>query len=218
MGLSLKQGNPVFLCARKSPLRSIVPIASLAGHSLRADSIQDRKILAQRESFFSLLGLVANRLNAESPMSLAQLRNNAPWILAIFIAFVFVQSLFFKFSNSFETRYIFGTIGQWMQDIAVLQYVASGFAAYGGYTIGTIELLASVLILLRPTQAIGALLAFCVIGGAIFFHLFTPLGISVVINEAGERDGGQLFAMAVLVCLSSLTILWMRRQDLLHRK
>ena len=147
-------------------------------------------------------------------MNLAQLRNRVPWILAVLVAIVFVQSLFFKFSNSFETQHIFGTIGQWMEGIGVLRFAAEGFAAYGGYTIGTIELVASVLILLRPTQALGALIAACVISGALFFHLFTPLGVSVVINEMGERDGGQLFAMAVLVWLSSLAILWVRRHDL----
>ena len=31
-----------------------------------------------------------------------------PWGLAIFIAVIFVQSLFFKFTNSFETQHIFG--------------------------------------------------------------------------------------------------------------
>lgn len=137
-----------------------------------------------------------------------------PWGLAVFIAFVFVQSLFFKFSNSFETQHIFGTIGEWMAGIGFLEFAATAFAAYGGYTIGTVELLASILLLIRKTQLLGATIAFAVISGAIFFHLFTPLGVSVVINEAGERDGGQLFAMAVLVWLSSLAIAWMRRQDL----
>lgn len=143
-----------------------------------------------------------------------QLQNRVPWILAVFIAMVFVQSLFFKFSNSFETQHIFVTIGQWMLGVGPLQFAAVDFTAYGGYAIGTIELIASVLILLRPTQALGALITVAVISGAIFFHLFTSLGISVVINELGERDGGHLFAMAVLVWLSSLAILWMRRHDL----
>ncbi len=134
--------------------------------------------------------------------------------MAIFIAVVFVQSLFFKFSNSFETRYIFTTIGAWMSSIGLPEALAAGFASYGGYTIGSIELIASVLLLLRATQAIGALLAFGVISGAVFFHLFTPLGVSVVINEAGERDGGQLFAMALLVWLFSLALLWLRRPSL----
>ena len=138
-----------------------------------------------------------------------------PWALAVFIAFVFVQSLFFKFSNSYETQHIFGTIGDWMAGISFLEFAAVSFAAYGGYTIGTIELVASVLLLIRKTQLLGAAIAFSVISGAIFFHLFTPLGVSVVINEAGDRDGGQLFAMAVLVWIFSLAIAWLRRNDLL---
>jgi predicted histidine transporter YuiF (NhaC family) len=143
-----------------------------------------------------------------------KIRHYLPWGLAVFIAFVFVQSLFFKFSNSFETQHIFGTIGDWMAGIGFLQFAAAGFAAYGGYTIGTVELVASILLLIRRTQFLGAAIAFAVISGAIFFHLFTPLGVSVVINEAGDRDGGQLFAMAVLVWLFSLAIAWMRREDL----
>lgn len=139
-----------------------------------------------------------------------------PWGMAAFIAFVFVQSLFFKFSNSFETQHIFGTIGAWMANIGFPQGFADGFAAYGGYTVGTVELIASLLLLNRKTQSIGAVIAFAVISGAIFFHLFTPLGVSVVINEAGDRDGGQLFAMAVLVWLFAATISYLRREDLLN--
>lgn len=144
-------------------------------------------------------------------MDKARLVRALPWILAVFIAVVFVQSLFFKFSNSFETQYIFGTIGQWMRGIGFLQFAADGFGRYGGYAVGSVELIASVLLLTRRTQVPGALIAFCVISGAIFFHLFTPLGVSVVINEAGEQDGGQLFALAVLVWCSALAILWLRR-------
>ncbi len=137
------------------------------------------------------------------------------WGMAIFIAIVFVQSLFFKFSNSYETQHIFGTIGDWMAGIGFLEFASAGFVAYGGYTVGTVELIASVLLLVRKTQALGAAVAFGVISGAIFFHLFTPLGVSVIINEAGDRDGGQLFAMAVLVWLFSLTIMYLRRADIL---
>ena len=148
-------------------------------------------------------------------MDRAKITQYLPWGLAIFIAIIFVQSLFFKFTNSFETEHIFGTIGEWMSGIGFLEFAAAGFAAYGGYTVGTVELIASILLLMRKTQAFGAVLACGVISGAIFFHLFTPLGVSVVINEAGDRDGGQLFAMAVLVWLFSLTIAWLRKADLL---
>lgn len=147
-------------------------------------------------------------------MNKEKIMHYLPWGLALFIGFVFVQSLFFKFTNSFETQHIFGTIGQWMEGIGFLQFAAAGFAAYGGYTIGTVELIATILILIRKTQVFGGALAFSVISGAIFFHLFTPLGVSVIINEAGDRDGGQLFAMAVLVSLSAATVVYLRRADL----
>lgn len=148
-------------------------------------------------------------------MNKEKLMHYLPWGFAVFIGFVFVQSLFFKFSNSFETQHIFGTIGQWMEGIGFLQFAAAGFAAYGGYTIGTVELIASALILIRKTQVFGAALAFGVISGAIFFHLATPLGVSVVINEAGDKDGGQLFAMAVLVWIFSASLVYLRRSDLI---
>lgn len=136
-----------------------------------------------------------------------------PWALAVFIAVVFVQSLFFKFSDSFETRHIFGVIGEWMGDVGFPEGMAAAFAAWGGYAVGSAELLASLMLLLRRTQSYGAALAFAIISGAIFFHLFTPLGVSVVVNEAGDRDGGQLFALAVLVWFSALGIGWLRRRD-----
>ena len=34
---------------------------------------------------------------------------------ALFIAFVFIQSLFFKFTGSYETDHIFGTLAEWSQ-------------------------------------------------------------------------------------------------------
>ena len=147
-------------------------------------------------------------------MNRPRLMARLPWVLATLVAIVFVQSLFFKFTNSFETRHIFGTIGEWMGAIGLPGFVASGFAAYGGYAIGTVELLASILLLIRKTQPLGALIGFGVISGAIFFHLFTPLGVSVVINEAGEQDGGQLFAMAVAVFFATAIIMWLRRSEL----
>ena len=144
-------------------------------------------------------------------MSRAKVMHYLPWALAIFVAIVFVQSLFFKFTNSFETQHIFTTIGDWMGSIGLPAFIASGFAAWGGYTVGSVELIASVLLIMRRTQSLGALIGFLVISGAIFFHLFTPLGVSVVIDEAGNRDGGQLFVLAVGVFVSTILIMWLRR-------
>lgn len=117
---------------------------------------------------------------------------------AVFIAFVFVQSLFFKFTGSPETDFIFGTLGEW-SDFA-------WFADYGAYMVGGGELIAAVLLFSR-WHGLGALMSVGVMTGAIFFHLFTPLG--VVMPAFGETDeiigddAGLLFGMACLVWLSA---------------
>ncbi len=119
-------------------------------------------------------------------------------LLSAWITFVFIQSLFFKFAGSPETDHIFGTLGEWLG----LQW----FSLYGGYIIGSVELVASVLLFTR-WWAWGALLAFEIISGAIVFHLFTPLGVVMPAFDAqGEivgNDGGALFIMACLVWVSA---------------
>lgn len=116
---------------------------------------------------------------------------------SVFIAFVFIQSLFFKFSGSYETEHIFGTLAQW-----------SGFpwfGVFGGYMIGFAELFAAIL-LFTKLHGVGVVMSTGIMTGAIFFHLFTPLGIQMPeFNSTGEvvgNDGGLLFGMACLVWLS----------------
>jgi len=48
-------------------------------------------------------------------------------------------------------------------------------------------------------HAVGGLLAFFVISGAAFFHLFTPLGIEVI--HQGASDHGSLFYAATSIVL-----------------
>lgn len=137
------------------------------------------------------------------------------WVLAIFVAFVFLQSLFFKFSGSEETVIIFNTVADWMASLSLLKGVAEPFRIYGGNTVGAFELLASVLILIPASRAFGALMGLGVISGAIFFHLFTPLGVVRVVDTAGNTDGGVLFGMACGVWLASATLIWLNRERLL---
>ena len=140
------------------------------------------------------------------------------WILTIYISFVFIQSLFFKFSNSPETQHIFGTLDTWA-DTFGYGGAFSPSGIFSQYVVGTAELMASALLLSglflrRPElQGIGALMSLGVISGAIFFHLFTPLGISVV-NADGSQDGGELFALACGVWIASATIVWVKREAL----
>lgn len=142
------------------------------------------------------------------------MRKQLPTILALYIAFVFVQSLFFKFSDSPETQHIFGTLDAWATSLGFAGLFAPS-GIFSQYVIGSAELLASSLLLLGTflaraaiLQPLGALLALGIISGAILFHLFTPLGVVV------QDDGGLLFIMACGVWLSAATILWLRRDRL----
>ncbi len=143
------------------------------------------------------------------------------WILSVFIIVVFVQSLFFKFTDSPETQYIFGTLDKWGASLGF-----PGLFAHSGifsqYVVGTAELIASSFLFLglitkKPLiHSLAAMLSLGVISGAIFFHLFTPLGVQVL-NTDGTYDGGELFGLACGVWLSSLIILFLRREVILQR-
>jgi hypothetical protein len=138
--------------------------------------------------------------------------------LTLYIAFVFLQSLFFKFSNSPETQYIFGTLDAWGAGLGFPGLFAPT-GVFSQYVVGSAELVASALLLAglalghRLVQAGGALLALGVISGAIFFHLFTPLGVQVR-NTDGSLDGGELFALACGVWIAAAGLLALRRGDI----
>jgi len=133
--------------------------------------------------------------------------------LSLFSAAIFIDSLRFKFTDAPETQTIFGKLDDW----------ATGFGADGvfdktgifsQYVIGSAELAASILLLVglfaafRKFGVLGNVIALGVMTGAVSFHLFTPLGIDP------NNDGGLLFVMAVLVWLSQIIMLWLRRDTL----
>jgi uncharacterized membrane protein YphA (DoxX/SURF4 family) len=115
------------------------------------------------------------------------------WALSIYIAIVFVQSLFFKFTGAYESIYIFSTLRAW-----------SGIALFepaGRFIIGSCELVASILLMIPRLRIFGAALGIGIMTGAISFHLFTPLGVVIL------GDGGELFALACGVWISGWIIL-----------
>lgn len=136
-------------------------------------------------------------------------------ILSLFIAFVFIQSLFFKFTGSTETDHIFETLNTWAASFGFEGlFLAPGI--FNAYVIGSAELVAAVMLLIglflgkRIFTALGAVLSLGIISGAIFFHLFTPLGIVVL------DDGGTLFGMAVGIWISSVILIVMHKDVLLN--
>jgi hypothetical protein len=145
------------------------------------------------------------------------LQRNGHWLPTIYVAFVFIQSLFFKFTDSPETIYIFqAKLEPWGASLGFPGLFAPG-GIFSAKVVGSAELVASSLLLvgafvssLRIVQLAGAALGLGVISGAIFFHLFTPLGVAVQ-NTDGTSDGGQLFGLACGVWLCCALLIWMRR-------
>lgn len=119
--------------------------------------------------------------------------NILSWILRIVIAIIFLQTLFFKFTGSEESKYIFTVL---MGENEAVGRIGSGI----------VELFAAILLLIPSTVWLGALLALGTITGAIFSHL-TKLGIVV------KDDGGLLFTLAIVVFICSLVVLFIHRRE-----
>jgi uncharacterized membrane protein YphA (DoxX/SURF4 family) len=149
--------------------------------------------------------------------ALTWIRKHGHWLLTLYVAFVFIQSLFFKFTGSPETVYIFeGKLDPWAASLGFPGVFAPG-GVFSATVVGTFELVASLLLLVgaamarrRAVQVVGATMGLGVISGAIFFHLFTPLGVAVV-NADGSSDGGELFILACGVWVACALLLWIRQ-------
>ena len=127
-------------------------------------------------------------------MTLSKRKKTVSWLLQIVVAIILLQTLFFKFTGARESVYIFSALG---------------LEPWGRIGSGIAELIASVLLLIPSTAAIGAILALGVISGAIMSHV-AKLGIKL---EA-VGDGGELFALAVVVFVASAVILFIRRREI----
>ncbi|MBL7877800.1 MAG: DoxX family protein [Cyclobacteriaceae bacterium] len=114
------------------------------------------------------------------------------WGARLVAAIIMLQTLYFKFSGSEESVYIFSMIGM---------------EPWGRIGVGVFELIASVLLLIPSGVWLGAILAIGLMVGAIGMHL-TILGIEVM------DDGGQLFIYAVVVTLCSCYAFWLSRSSI----
>lgn len=108
-------------------------------------------------------------------------------ILKLTAAAIMLQTLFFKFSGSEESVFIFSKLG---------------VEPWGRIAAGISELIASILILIPRTTLIGALMGVGIMLGAIASHIGV-LGI-VVMN-----DGGQLFIYALLVLVACAGLVYL---------
>ncbi len=137
------------------------------------------------------------------------------WVLALFICAVFLPSLFFKFGDihGFASQDVIDISRNIFQSIdrTVNQWFGlTVFEPYGRYGVGGAELLASILLLIPATRFFGAGLAFLLMVGAVFFHLFTDLGVEVV-SEPGAAADSSLFFTAVAVVAASAVLMVIER-------
>lgn len=150
------------------------------------------------------------------------IRRFFPWAGGLFISAIFLDSLRFKFTGHPTPRHIFETLKEW-----------SGidlFYPAGPWVIGLGELTASLLLIAFPvlllvakkrrladlSQLGGALIAFGIMSGAIFFHLFTPLGIETPVewsNGVPTEFSPALFYSACATWVFAVLIAILRRNS-----
>lgn len=118
------------------------------------------------------------------------MKNKISLLLRIAVAIIFLQTLYFKFSAHPDSIYIFSQLGA---------------EPVGRITLGFIELICAVLLLVPTTKNVGIILSTGIILGAVASHL-GPLGIVV------QNDGGKVFflALAILVACSILIAIHFR--------
>jgi len=118
--------------------------------------------------------------------------NILSWALKIIAAAILLQTLFFKFTGAPESVFIFSTLGM---------------EPWGRIGVGSLELIASILLLIPRTSYIGSLLAIGLMGGALMAHL-TKLGLVV------QNDGGELFILALVVLIINLVLIFLSRKQI----
>ena len=142
-------------------------------------------------------------------------KKNITTIMVLYISIVFIQALRFKFTDSVETLHIFSTLNIWAYDTLNIEGLFLPPGIFNAYVVGSSEFFASIVMLIglfssrKYLITIGALMSLGIISGAIFFHLFTPLGIDVL------GDGGLLFSSACGIWLMSLAIIVMNKDYLM---
>jgi hypothetical protein len=110
-------------------------------------------------------------------MTIARIRLGLAWLAAAWIAFEFTWYQQYKLAGP---TLVFDRLSDWsgIPEMPFRLFVSG------------LEIVATVLVLIPRTQAFGGLFSMGIMGGAILFHVFTPLGVDPY------EDGGNLFKEA----------------------
>ena len=125
------------------------------------------------------------------------------WAAAFWIAYEFIWYQQFKLTgHPGSVDYIFQPLADWFGIPAYEKPFRLGVAS--------LEIAASLLVLIPLTRVYGALLTIGLMSGAIFFHTIGPIGIDPY------GDGGKLFKEAMFTWAMGVFILFAHRQDLVR--
>ena len=124
------------------------------------------------------------------------------WSAAIWIAYEFLWYEQYKLTgNEGSIDGVFQPLANWFGIPAHEKPIRLGVA--------TLEIIASVLVLIPRTRILGAGLALGLMSGAIFFHTIGPIGIDPY------GDGGGLFKEACFTWAMAALVLVLRREEVM---
>jgi hypothetical protein len=123
------------------------------------------------------------------------------WVAALFIAGILLWYEQYKLTGNAGSVWLFTTLSDWLH--------IHGYEKPFRLAVATMEIAASVLVVIPATRLLGAAFALGIMTGAIFFHTVSPLGIDPF------NDGSQLFKQACEVWLAAAFILFVRRMEVI---
>jgi hypothetical protein len=133
-------------------------------------------------------------------MAMQRMLKLLTWPAALIIACVLLWYEQYKLTGNPGSVWLFTVLSDWL--------FIHGYEKPFRLIVASAEITASILVVIPYTRVYGAVLALCVMTGAIFFHLFSPLGIDPY------GDGGSLFKQACLVWLCAAFIVFAYRHKI----
>src|ERR1043165_6693241 len=115
------------------------------------------------------VGRIPSQLAPKTEGVMQKILGLVAWAMAAFIFYIYVWYLQYKFLGHPGSVALFTTLTDWLG--------LHGHEKLMRIGTGSMELVASILLVVPATQVVGAALSLGIITGAIFFHLASPLGI-----------------------------------------